>query len=87
MVSGAGSKEEIIDMAGVCNDCDGCRENLDYILGSVCGCMEVSLKDVVDAVKNGTNTVEKIGILTKVETGEDCGRCHALIQNIIELRH
>lgn len=85
MVQGARTIDEIIEMAGVCNNCEGCDANLEGILSSVCGCMKVSLKDVVDAVKGGADTVEKVGVITKAGTGEDCGRCQALIQNIIEL--
>ena len=50
---------------------------------SVCGCKGVSLKAVVDAVKGGANTVEAVGEITGA--GTDCGRCKALIANIIEL--
>ena len=85
MVQGARTTDEIIEMAGVCNTCEGCQANLEGILSSVCGCLEVSLKDVVDAVKDGADTVEKVGVITKAGTGQDCGRCQALIQNIIEL--
>ena len=85
MVQGARTIEEMIELAGVCNACEGCKDNLEGILSSVCGCMEVSLKDVVDSVKNGADTVEKVGIITKAGTGEGCGRCQVLIQNIIDL--
>lgn len=85
MIQGARTIDEIIEMEGVCNNCGGCDANLEGILSSVCGCMEVSLKDVVDAVKGGADTVEKVGIITKAGIGPDCGRCQALIQNIIEL--
>lgn len=85
MVQGARTIDEMIELAGVCNACEGCKSNLPGILSSVCGCLEVSLKDVVDAVKNGADTVEKVGEVTKAGTGEDCGRCQALIQNIIDL--
>ena len=85
MVQGARTIDEMIEIAGVCNACDGCNANLEGILSSVCGCENVSLKAVVDAVKDGADTVEKVGIVTKAGTGEGCGRCQVLIQNIIEL--
>lgn len=85
MVQGARTTDEIIELAGVCNACEGCQANLDGILSSVCGCKEVSLKAVIDAVKGGADTVEKVGEITKAGTGEDCGRCHGLIQNIIDM--
>ena len=85
MVEGARTTDEIMEMAGVCNDCEGCKAELGGILSSVCGCKEVSLKTVLDAIKDGADTVEKVGIVTKAGTEEDCGRCQALIQNIIDL--
>lgn len=85
MVQGARTKDDIIKLAGVCNTCEGCKTNLDGILSSVCGCLSVSLKDVIDAVKGGADTVEKVGKITKAGTGEDCGRCKVLIENVIEL--
>ncbi len=84
MVEGARTIDEMIEIAGVCNACEGCQDNLEGILSSVCGCEEVSLKAVIDAVKNGANTVEKVGEITKAGTGKDCGRCQGLIQNIID---
>ncbi len=91
MSAGARTVEELVDMAGVCTECEGCKGELHNILSSVCGCKEVSLKAVVDAVKNGADTVEKVGELTGAgtgvneETGEECGKCKILIQNIIDL--
>lgn len=85
MIEGARTIEELVEMTGVCTDCEGCKSELEGILSSVCGCMNVSLKAVVEAVKNGANTVEKVGEVTKAGTGEGCGRCKGLIQNIIDL--
>lgn len=85
MVQGARTMDEIIEMTGVCNSCEGCKAELGAILNSVCGCKEVSLKTVIDAVKDGADTVKKVGIITKAGTEEDCGRCQALIQNIIDI--
>lgn len=91
MTAGARTIDEVKEMAGVCGVCEGCRNELDAILTSVCGCKNVSLKAVVDAVKNGAETVDEVGERTGAglgideETGEKCGKCHGLIQNIIDL--
>lgn len=91
MSSGARTVEELVEMVGVCTECEGCKSELEGILSSVCGCKKVSLKAVIDAVKNGADTVDKVGQVTGAgtgvdeETGEECGRCKVLIQNIIEL--
>jgi len=83
MCADARTKEELKEMAGVCLECEGCKSELDGILGSVCGCAGVSLAAVVEAVKNGADTVEKVGEATKA--GTDCGRCKILIENVIKL--
>ncbi len=68
-----------------------CACELEGILSSVCGCKKVSLAGVLEAVKNGADTVEKVGEITGAgtgvdeETGEACGKCQGLIQNIIDL--
>lgn len=85
MTEGARTVSELVQKTGVCTTCEGCKSELEQILSSVCGCKEVSLKAVVDAVKNGANTVEKVGQATGAGTGEDCGRCQSLIANIIKL--
>lgn len=85
MCEGVRTIEELKEKTGVCTECEGCKAELDNILSSVCGCMNVSLKEVAEAVKNGADTVEKVSAITKAGTGEDCGRCKGLIQNIIDL--
>lgn len=91
MISGARTIDELVELVGVCTKCEGCKSELDAILSSVCGCKNVSLEVVVNAVKNGADTVEKVGEITGAgtgvneETGEPCGKCKGLIQNIIDL--
>ncbi len=91
MISGARTKDELVEITGVCTECEGCKSELNAILSSVCGCKKVSLEAVVNAVKNGADTVEKVGEITGAgtgvneETGEVCGKCKGLIQNIIDL--
>lgn len=82
---------EVVELAGVCTECEGCKNELSDILSSVCGCKKVSLETVVKAVKNGADTVDKVGEITGAgtgideETGEPCGKCKVLIQNIIDI--
>lgn len=91
MISGARTIEEVVKSTGVCTECEGCKAELEGILTSVCGCKKVSLETVVNAVKAGANTVEKVGEITgagtgvDAVTGEPCGKCKSLIQNIIDL--
>lgn len=83
MCEGARTIEEIAEKTGICTECEGCRENLEYIITTLCSCKNVSMQTVIDAVQNGADTVDKIVELT--EAGSVCGRCKALIQNVIEL--
>lgn len=91
MSSGARTIDELAERTGTCGECAGCESELPTILASVCGCKEVSLAAVVDAVKNGADTVEKVSEITGAgtgvdkETGEECGKCKVLIQNVIDL--
>jgi len=83
MCQNARTKTELKDKVGVCLTCTGCKENLDWILASVCGCKNTSLTSVVEAVKSGAKTVEAVGDATGA--GTDCGRCQVLIENIIDI--
>ena len=91
MTAGGRTVEDLVQLTGVCTECDGCKSELEGILSSVCGCKKVSLAGVLEAVKNGADTVEKVGIITGAGTGVDeatgeaCGKCQGLIQNIIDL--
>ena len=83
MCQGVRTKEEVKETAGVCLECDSCKSELDQILSSVCGCKDVSLEAVVNAVKCGATTVEEVGRTTGA--GIDCGRCKILVENIIKI--
>lgn len=83
MCEGARTKEEVMEKAGVCGECEGCESELQGVLDSLCGCKGVSMKEVIDAVHNGADTVEKV--MEETTAGTDCGRCKALIANVIEL--
>ena len=84
MIQGARTLDEIKDMTGAATGCGRCAGEIEKILGSVCGCFNVSLESVVNAVNNGADTVEKVTEETKA--GGACGRCKALIQNVIDIK-
>lgn len=85
MCQGARTVEEVAAKTGLCGVCEGCRTELPAILSSVCGCKKVSLSEVIQAVRSGADTVEKVSEATGAGTGENCGRCKALIANVISL--
>lgn len=79
---GARTVKEVKDMTDiVIEDNDEYRE-IDRVVQNVCKCQNVSINEVVSAVKNGADTVEKVMEETKAGTG--CGRCIKIIENIIE---
>ena len=84
MIKGARTLDEIKEMTGAATGCGRCADEIEKILASVCGCYNVSLKDVVDAVNNGCDTVDKVAEVTKA--GAACGRCKALVQNVIDTK-
>ena len=82
-VKGLRSLEEIKTAANICGECAGCKEHMPLIMNVVCGCTGATFEAVADAVKNGADTAEKIGQITKA--GTDCGRCKILVENIIAI--
>ena len=85
MVKGLRTVDEIKEATNVCVDCSGCKTSLDWILSTVCRCRAVPLKAVVEAVKNGADTVEKVGEMVKAGTDPVCGKCKILIENILAI--
>ena len=55
---------------------------IEKILQNACKCKNVSVSEVVSAVKNGADTFEKVAETTGAGTA--CGRCKEIILNIIE---
>ena len=57
-------------------------QEIEKILQNACKCKNVSVSEVVSAVKNGADTFEKVAETTGAGTA--CGRCKEIILNIIE---
>ena len=85
MCTGARTIEDLKKMLNVCTTCEGCKNELNQILSTVCGCKSVSMKEVLEAVSNGAKTVDQVSEITGAGTGVDCGRCKVLIENILLL--
>lgn len=83
--NGAKSFKEVQKITKVgtgCGKCVGSNEKLvnDLLLDKkinenqiVCGCLRVTVQDLVKAVKNGAKSFEEVQAITKVGTG--CGKC------------
>lgn len=82
MVKGARTLEDIKNTTDIVIDTDEVANEIEGILKIVCRCNNVSIETVLTAIKNGADTVEKIGDATKAGTA--CGRCKAILQNILE---
>ncbi|WP_320052849.1 (2Fe-2S)-binding protein [uncultured Acetobacteroides sp.] len=48
----------------------------------ICNCKGVTKREILTAIKNGTQTITDIQIITKASTG--CGRCKATISSILD---
>ena len=83
MVQGARTIEEVKEKSDLVIDGPEMKEAVEKVLKSACGCKQVSLEEVIIAVKNGADTVEKVGDVTTAGTA--CGNCQKLIQNVIDL--
>lgn len=79
---GARTVQEIKDMTDIVIENDEEYREIDRLIQNVCKCQNISVNEVVAAVKNGAQTVEQVMEETKAGTG--CGRCKGIISNIIE---
>ncbi|MDZ7543603.1 (2Fe-2S)-binding protein [Clostridium sp. MB05] len=81
-VQGARTVEELKKISDIVIENEEELKEVEVLIKTVCKCKSVSIDTVVEAVKNGADTVEKVGEVTKAGTG--CGRCQGIISNIIE---
>ena len=79
---GVRTVEELKEKSDIVIDNDTEIQEIEKILQNACKCKNVSIREVVSAVKNGADTFEKVAETT--EAGTDCGRCKEIILNIIE---
>jgi NAD(P)H-nitrite reductase large subunit len=54
-------------------------------VGQAFGCKSVSMNMVIEADSNGAKSVDEVVEIVGAGTGIDCGRCKALIKNILHL--
>jgi NAD(P)H-nitrite reductase large subunit len=83
--NGANSFEEVQAMTKVGTGCGNCVENNNKLVDEllltkkisenqiICGCMNVRVQDMVNAIKDGARSFEDVQAFTKVGTG--CGNC------------
>ena len=81
-VQGARTIEELKEISDIVIENEEELKSVEDLIKTVCKCKSISIDTVLEAVKNGADTVEKVGEVTKAGTG--CGRCQGIISNIIE---
>lgn len=59
-----------------------CNANIGTDDDILCNCFGVTITEVEEAIKNGADTVEKVGEVTSAGTG--CGCCQLGIQKLID---
>lgn len=79
---GARTIEELKEISDIVIENEEELKEVEALIKNACRCKNVSIDTVVEAVKAGADTVEKVGEVTKAGTG--CGRCASIISNIIE---
>lgn len=82
MSNGARTLDDIKDMTDITIDTTDLKNDIESILQNACKCRSVSVEEVVKAIQNGADTVEKISEVTKAGTA--CGGCKGLLNNIID---
>lgn len=82
MYKGARTRQDLVDMLGICNECDSCRDKVDDVLNMACKCKKVTMQDVRMAMKDGANTVDKI--MKKTGAGTKCKKCIKLLDNMVK---
>lgn len=81
---GARTVKDVTDMTNIVVESDEESKEIDRILQIACRCQNVSVDEVVSAVKNGADTLDKVREETKAGVG--CGICNGVLENIIENR-
>lgn len=79
---GARTIEELKQISDINIENETEEKEIKELLKNACKCKNVSIDEIVNAVKNGADTVEKVGEMTGAGTA--CGRCKTIISNIIE---
>ena len=79
---GARTIEDLQQMTDITIEDDDKLRLVDEVLSNACRCKNVLLEEVVVAVQNGADTIEKIGELT--EAGTVCRRCHGILQSVLD---
>ena len=79
---GARTVEELKNLSDIVIENDSELQEIQALLKNACKCKRISIETIVNAVKDGADTFEKVAEVTGA--GSPCGRCKLIIDNIIE---
>ena len=82
MVKGARTIPDIEKMTDIIIGDNDHAQKIQEVLDNACRCKKVSYETVVNAVKNGAETLDDVRIATGA--GTICARCCKLLERIIE---
>ena len=74
--------EELKEKSNIVIETEEELKEIEALIKNACKCKNVSIETIVQAVRNGNDTIEKVVEATKA--GSACGRCAGIITNIIE---
>ena len=79
---GARTSEKFKELSDIVIENEAELKDVEALIKNACKCKNVSIETIVEAVRDGTDTIEKVVEVTKAGTG--CGRCKVIISNIVE---
>ena len=80
---GARTLDEVKEIAGISINSEEEKHVL-HVLTMACGCHKLSVDDVLKAIDNGADTMEKLVEATSI--GVCCNKCTPIAKNILETR-
>lgn len=79
---GARTIEELKEKSDIVIETEEELKEIEALIKNACKCKNVSIETIVQAVRNGNDTIEKVVEATKASSA--CGKCKGIITNIIE---
>ena len=79
---GARTVQDVKVMTDIVIENDEEYREIDRVVQNVCKCQNVSVNEVVAAVKNGAQTVDQV--MEETNAGAGCGICKGIIENILK---
>ncbi|MGN0144788.1 MAG: (2Fe-2S)-binding protein [Clostridium sp.] len=82
--NGARTLDELKNLSDIVIESTEESAAIEEILKQACKCNNLTVNDVLNAINDGADTLEKVMEVTSA--GITCGRCKGVLSNIIEIR-